>query len=82
VRVGAWSCINPESLRHAFLAASDEGPTVGAELNIEVVTPHCTCTECGAAFEPAGFKLRCEKCGSAHVVLEKGRELEVESIEV
>ena len=82
VRVGEWSCINPELLRHAFNAASDEGAAAGAGLDIEVVSPHCKCTECGSAFEPDGFKLRCEKCGSIRVVLEEGRELEVESIEV
>ena len=82
VRIGAWTCVNPDLLRRAFAAASDERGWPGAQLCIEMVHPECRCMDCGVEFQPKEFQLRCAKCGSARVVLERGREMEVESIEV
>lgn len=82
VRIGAWTCINPELLRRAFEAACEGTPARGAKLEVERVDPACVCEQCGAEFNPEAFRLECSSCGSKRVVLCRGREMEVESIEV
>lgn len=82
VSIGAWTCVNPGLLVRAFRAAADELGAAGIELRVRVVRPQCSCSDCGEAFEPPAFALRCAACGSARVVLEHGREIEIESIEV
>ncbi len=81
VRIGAWTCINPDLLRRAFEAAAADTPTEGAQLEIELVPPSCVCTECGANFSPNGFGMKCTACGSPRVKLRQGRELEIDSLE-
>lgn len=82
IRIGAWTCVNPDLLRRAFAAASDEHGWTNVELRVEMVQPTCRCLDCHTDFRPEEFHLRCEKCGSARVVLEQGREMEVESVQV
>ena len=82
VQIGSWTCMNADLLRRAFAAATSENGKSGADLHVEVVKPQCKCGECGCAFEPDEFALRCVECGSARVVLTHGREIVVESIEV
>ena len=82
VRVGAWTCVNPELLLRAFEAAASEGKAAGAELRIEVVAPVCFCESCGSRFDPEAFSLVCTRCGGRNVRLQQGRELEIVSVEV
>lgn len=82
VQIGAWTCINPDLLRRAFegvVAASGIQPI---RLDLETVEPECRCRKCGKAFRSESFQLRCASCGSSSVVLEKGREMVVRSVEV
>lgn len=81
-RIGAWTCVNPDLLARAFQAAASDLGAAGIELRIRVVRPECRCRDCGQAFEPRAFALRCDGCGSGRVTLEQGREMEVESVEV
>ena len=82
VQIGSWTCVNLDLLRRAFAAATSENGKAGPELHIEVVKPQCKCEDCGCAFDPDEFALRCVECGSARVVLTDGREMVVRSIEV
>ena len=82
MQIGSWTCINADLLRRAFAAATSQHGKSGPDLHIEVVKPQCKCEECGSAFEPDEFALRCIECGSARVVLTQGREMVVQSIEV
>lgn len=82
VLIGAWTCINPELLRRAFEAACEGTQAYGAKLEVEVVDPACVCENCGAEFNPGDFSLECNSCGSRRVVLCRGWEMVVDSIEV
>ncbi len=82
VRIGEWACINVDLLQRAFEAACRGSGMPDAQLHVELVKPICQCEDCGAEFGPVRLSLRCTVCGSAKVVLQAGRELEVESIGV
>lgn len=82
VRIGAWACIEPNSLRQGFEEELREHGFPHAELEIELVKPECRCEECGAAFEPEQFTTRCDKCGSLRVVMREQPEMEVVAVEV
>ncbi len=82
VKVAAWSHLSPEELRMGFESASLGRPTEGADLKIELCEPSCRCEKCGNDFNPDRFTLRCPLCGSARVVMDKSREVEVEGVEV
>ena len=82
VRIAAWSHITQDELRACFESASRGKPTEGADLKIDIHEPSCRCEGCGADFAPDHFTLRCPSCGSARVVMDKAREVEVESVEV
>ena len=81
VRIGAWTCIDPESLRRAFATAAEEQGLGAPALDIVTVQPDCRCEDCGAVFEGQGeFKLRCAKCGSAKVTMAQGEDMAVQDI--
>jgi len=82
LRVGSWTCVNPDLLRRAFAAIASDYGCAGARLDIAMITPRCRCRDCAASFEPKEFTLRCANCNGGRVELSTGKELEVESIEV
>ncbi|MCL5102900.1 MAG: hydrogenase maturation nickel metallochaperone HypA [Armatimonadetes bacterium] len=82
VRIAAWSHITEDELRACFESASRGKPTEGADLKIDIYEPSCRCEACGKDFNPDRFTLRCPSCGSPRVVMDKSREVEVESVEV
>ncbi|MBD3217660.1 MAG: hypothetical protein GF310_05235 [candidate division Zixibacteria bacterium] len=75
VRVGALSCIDPESLRFAFDVLKKETGLSQAVLNIERVTIEARCISCGTEFEVADYVFICPKCGANDVEVQKGEEL-------
>ena len=79
VRVGVWTCADPEHLQHDVQALR---PDNAPRLEIEIVEPRCVCEECGSEFSPAAFQLTCESCGSRRVTLVDGLDLEVETVEL
>ena len=68
-------------LSRAFAVVSEEYGWPVAKLHVEVVEPRCRCQDCGSEFAPENFTLRCLHCGGARVTLDRGREMEVESVE-
>ena len=77
VRVGAWTCADPEHLRHDVQALWPEN---APRLEIEIVEPRCACEECGSEFSPTTFQLACQSCGSRKVALVDAPDIEVETI--
>jgi len=75
VRIGAWSGIDTDHLKHDF---ADLAP--GIDLEIEVIQPSAHCQECGAIFQAGKPSLACSKCGSRRVKLDQTREIELLSI--
>ena len=82
VKIAAWSHLRADELRSAFEAASRGRPTEHADLQIEVVSPTARCRTCGADYGPDSTTLRCPSCGSARVVIDESREVEVDTIEI
>ena len=82
VKIAAWSHLDAGELQSAFKTASRGQPTEGADLKIEIYEPSCRCEHCGEDFDPDQFTLRCPSCGSAQVVMDKSREVEVETVDI
>jgi hydrogenase nickel incorporation protein HypA/HybF len=81
VQLGKWTCIDPDSLRNAFAAATAGTLAAGADLEIEVIEPSLRCEECRAVFEGDSKALRCVKCGSARVVLQQQADMQVQRMD-
>lgn len=82
MRVGALSGVVPDALEFAFDIVAQGTMAEGATLEIEHVPAVCRCTQCGSEFEPKDFFYECPRCGSLHVDLKHGKELDLASLEV
>lgn len=83
VRVGTFSGVDPSALRAAFdVAREDEESTAQARLQIRKVNATAKCSTCGRRSRPEFPALVCPKCGSDRLVLQGGRDLIVESVEI
>jgi hydrogenase nickel incorporation protein HypA/HybF len=95
VRTGALRQVVPESLSFYFEIVARDTDCEGALLELEVVGAWLRCGGCECGWDPAPPPLaghdplapampsfRCPTCGSAGAEVERGDELEVESIEV
>jgi hydrogenase nickel incorporation protein HypA/HybF len=80
--VGRLSGVHCDSLRFAFELLSPDTPAAGAELIIREPAAVSRCGQCGAATEIAEIVIDCPACGSPEIVIENGRELLLETIEV
>ena len=75
IKVGALSCIDPESLCFAFDVLKRETGLSQSVLNIERVTIEARCLLCGSEFGVADYVFICPKCGASDVEVHKGEEL-------
>jgi hydrogenase nickel incorporation protein HypA/HybF len=82
VRIGHLRQVVPSALAFSFELCARGTPVDGAELEIEHVPIVVACRTCGAESEPAGFPLACGACGGLAVDVERGEELQVESLEL
>ncbi|MCL5996977.1 MAG: hydrogenase maturation nickel metallochaperone HypA [Chloroflexi bacterium] len=82
MRVGALSGVVPDALEFAFDVVAQGTMAEGATLEIEHVPALCHCPNCGSEFEPKDFFYECPQCGSLHVDLKQGRELDLAYLEV
>jgi len=80
--VGRLSGVHCDSLRFAFGLLSPGTPAEGAELSIRQPPAISRCRQCAAATEITEIVLDCPQCGSPEIVIEEGRELLLESIEI
>jgi hydrogenase nickel incorporation protein HypA/HybF len=80
--VGRLSGVHCDSLRFAFELLSPGTRVEGADLAIREPQAVARCRQCGASTEIAELVLDCPQCGSPEIVIEEGRELLLESIEI
>jgi len=81
LRVGTLRQVVPDSLDFYFGFVTDGTVCEGATLEIEVVPAALRCDACGAEWKLEEPLFRCA-CGSTHVEVVAGEELQVESIEI
>jgi len=91
MKVGELTHLNPEQLKLAFEALTEDTEARGAELNIEVVRAKLRCRRCGYEGGPPSTLeslqlpipiVRCPSCGGFDVEVEAGRECMLTSIKV
>ena len=82
LNIGEMTEIIQDSLEFAFQVMSEGTLSEGAELVIKTVTPHSICLDCGHEFNHDRFHRTCPECGSYSTSMTRGRELDIESIEV
>lgn len=82
LNIGEMTEIIQDSLEFAFQVMSEGTLSEGAELVIKTVTPHSICLDCGHEFDHDRFHRMCPECGSYSTSMTRGRELDIESIEV
>jgi hydrogenase nickel incorporation protein HypA/HybF len=82
VRHGRLRQVVPDSLRFYFRIVARDTICEHARLELTEVTARLSCRDCGQEWEPDRPLFRCPGCGSPHVEVLAGEELEVEYIEV
>lgn len=83
LRLGAGSCLSPDSLAFGFEALSRGTLAEGCRLEIERPPAPVQCPRCGWRGECSNLsELVCADCGQTPLTLGGGRELSVESLDV
>lgn len=84
LRIGEMSDIVRDALDFAWDVVCDErGPMVqGCRMEVEYVSPHFVCMECGEEYDSDRLHPRCPACGSGKTLLTRGRELEIASFDI
>jgi hydrogenase nickel incorporation protein HypA/HybF len=83
LRIGAASCLSPDSLRFGFEALSAGTPAGGCILEVVRTAAAVACSACGwkGAVLDLG-DLACPECARAPLTILDGRDLSLEAIEV
>jgi hydrogenase nickel incorporation protein HypA/HybF len=82
LNIGRLSGVHCDSIRFAFDLLGRETPLENAEIAINEPKAVCACRACQARSELDELVAACPACGSAEIVIEGGRELVLQSIEV
>ena len=82
LRVGALSGVVPEAMHFAFEVVCEDTIAKGARLDIETIPAVFRCHECREEFESDLFTGECPRCHSLGAALQRGRELEIASVEI
>jgi len=80
--IGRLSGVNSDSIRFAFELLKPETIFDRAELAIEEPPAACRCRACGAESEVSDITAECPRCGSHDIIIEGGREMLLQSIEL
>lgn len=80
--IGEMTEVIQDALEFAFEVMSEGTLSEGAELVVNTVTPRSICLDCGEEFDHDRFHRACPVCGSLSTHLVRGRELDIDSIEV
>jgi hydrogenase nickel incorporation protein HypA/HybF len=81
ISVGELTEVVEFALQFAFEALTPGTMAEGATLVVTHVTARSRCETCKTEYEHDRFTMVCPECGSFHVTLLQGRELEVDAIE-
>jgi hydrogenase nickel incorporation protein HypA/HybF len=80
--VGAFTCVEPQSLQFAFAAQTQGTFLDGAELVIQEVPLVAFCQPCQQEYRPdIGLQYGCPTCGQPMEEIRSGRELKIERLE-
>ena len=82
VRIGAWSGVDPESLRFCFEAIAADDGEPGPLIEIENVPRQNRCPACEKIFAVEEYEIRCPACGVEPTPPVSGDELELAFIEM
>jgi hydrogenase nickel incorporation protein HypA/HybF len=80
--IGRLSGVHCDSIRFAFDLLSPGTSVENAKIVIHEPKAVCRCNACRARMEIDDLVIRCAQCGSDDVVIEGGRDLTLQSIEV
>jgi hydrogenase nickel incorporation protein HypA/HybF len=80
MRIGEMSGVNIDALNFAFEVLSKGTLAEGSTLECERVPLEMQCSACGADSRPKDLVFRCPLCGATEIVLNSGRELEIDYI--
>jgi hydrogenase nickel incorporation protein HypA/HybF len=80
--IGRLSGVNSESVRFAFELLAPGTCVEGAEVVIREPKAVCRCRACNARVEIDSLVAECPQCSSDDIVIEGGRELMLQSIDV
>ena len=80
--IGRLSGVNTDSIRFAFELLAPETILAGAEIVIREPKAVCRCNSCHAETDLDDLVLQCPRCASTDVVIDGGRELLLQSIDV
>jgi len=80
--IGEMTEIQDFALEFAFEALSPDTMAKGATLAVTYVSPQSRCNSCGKVYEHDRFSMLCPACKGFDVELLRGRELQIDSIEV
>ena len=83
LRIGALSCVHKDALEFSFDLVTEDTLLAGAKLKIIDVPVAIYCAECDKEVELPGIQsFRCTFCDTPSAVIRKGKELDIESIEI
>jgi hydrogenase nickel incorporation protein HypA/HybF len=82
LRVGRLRQVIPETLEFYFEFVARDTVCEGARLEQEVLDARLRCNPCATEWRIEIPAFRCPTCGGSDVVIARGNEFEVESIEV
>ncbi len=80
--IGRLSGVSCDSIRFAFDLLKSETMFHEAELTIAQPPAVCRCRACGAENDVTEITVECPACGSYDIVIEGGREMLLQSIEL
>jgi hydrogenase nickel incorporation protein HypA/HybF len=80
--IGQLSGVHADALRFAFDLVAPGTPVEGADLSIAQPRATCRCGSCGVEVEVDDLVLRCPECSSREIMIDGGRDLILQSIEV
>lgn len=80
--IGRLSGVNADSIRFAFELLAADSILAGAEIVISEPKAVCRCNSCHAETEIEDLLLQCPCCSSEDVVIDGGKELLLQSIDV
>lgn len=66
-----------EELRELLAQISKDTVADGARIEFEIIPVKTACADCKTEFSPKTLRLDCEKCGSTHIQVVSGNELNV-----
>ncbi len=80
--IGEMTEVIQEALDFAFQVMSEGTLSEGAQLEVHTIKPRSLCLDCGREFDHDRFHRTCPYCESYSTELVRGRELDIDSIEV